>query len=389
MQKISDSTSTANALGEFTEGNPGAGVDATLLKAPWLNSLQRELINAIEGLGGELDPTNDQQLLEAIKQIADDVSTWEKIKNIPPALPTLSRIVNISSDTRLSAHQMGLVLIDAEDSTRAITLPPTSNAGVADIIVFRVDNSGYRLVVNASSSDSIRFHTHLNPNGYPFLVLMGAGDWWHLRSDAKGNWWPIGRYDSTSLGRPVMETTIAFPPGGYGALNGALLSRVEWPWLWDHAGQSGMLVTEAERVGNEGAWTSGIDTLTFRSPEVRGEMLRILDENRGVDNDRRPGSWQDGTWIRTVAQEWTGSDISTGIHQIGTAYASADGHIKNGGPGGALPPGALAPSGEGPFPAVVSDNTIQGTATIDTKAVNNWIRLRVRNIAYPGRFKMI
>ena len=66
MQKISDSTSTANALGEFTEGSPGAGVDATLLKAPWLNAIQRELISVIEATGTLLDPEDDSQLFKSI-----------------------------------------------------------------------------------------------------------------------------------------------------------------------------------------------------------------------------------------------------------------------------------------------------------------------------------
>ncbi|KTT00108.1 hypothetical protein NS376_15980 [Pseudomonas oryzihabitans] len=69
MQKISASTTTANAAGEFTEGNPGAGVEATLLKAAWLNSLQRELVAVVDGAGLALNPTDDGQLLKALKLI--------------------------------------------------------------------------------------------------------------------------------------------------------------------------------------------------------------------------------------------------------------------------------------------------------------------------------
>jgi len=70
MQKISDSTSTANAAGEFTEGNPGAGVDATLLKAAWLNAVQRELVNLARGMGAPLDSADDSQVLTAVRAIA-------------------------------------------------------------------------------------------------------------------------------------------------------------------------------------------------------------------------------------------------------------------------------------------------------------------------------
>jgi phage-related tail fiber protein len=126
------------------------------------------------------------------------------------------------------------------------------------------------------------------------LVLMGAGDWWHLRSDASGNWWPVGRYDGTTLGRVVFETSSTVMPGGYGVLNGYLFNRTEWPWVWDHAQASGMLTTEALRAGKEGMWTSGDGATTFRSPEARGEFVRVLDELRAVDASRAAGSWQAG-----------------------------------------------------------------------------------------------
>lgn len=45
------------------------------------------------------------------------------------------------------------------------------------------------------------------------------------------------------------------------------MKRAEWPWLWDHAQQSGMLGTEATREGNEGKWSSGDGAVTFRAPE--------------------------------------------------------------------------------------------------------------------------
>lgn len=67
MQKISDSTSTANAAGEFTEGNPAAGADATLIKAAWLNAIQRELISVITDAGTALNPADNAQVLKAIK----------------------------------------------------------------------------------------------------------------------------------------------------------------------------------------------------------------------------------------------------------------------------------------------------------------------------------
>lgn len=82
MQKIGDSTSTANANGEFTEGNPSAGVEATLLKAPWLNAIQREIVGLIQGMGIALNPNDDGQMLKAVKALAD----FTKLINTPTTL---------------------------------------------------------------------------------------------------------------------------------------------------------------------------------------------------------------------------------------------------------------------------------------------------------------
>lgn len=69
MQKIGDITNTANDVGEYTEGNPGAGVEPTLIKARWMNMVQRELVSVVEGAGLTLDLERDDQLLAAIRLI--------------------------------------------------------------------------------------------------------------------------------------------------------------------------------------------------------------------------------------------------------------------------------------------------------------------------------
>lgn len=86
MQKISDSTTSANANGEFTEGNPGAGIQATLLKAAWLNAIQRELVNVITAAGISLDAGDDSQVLKAIRAILATASNWAALQGKPTTL---------------------------------------------------------------------------------------------------------------------------------------------------------------------------------------------------------------------------------------------------------------------------------------------------------------
>jgi hypothetical protein len=272
------------------------------------------------------------------------------------AVATLWKSISVqnssfAADTVLTSAQRGLVLVDANLVNRTITLPKANaELGVVDFIIRRTDNSVNRMVVQANPDDKIKFHTHLRAEGYPFLVLMGAGDWWHLRSDGAGNWWPIGRYDNTALGRPVLDTTMTFSPGGWVALHPLTYKRTEWPWAWDHAQQSGMLTTDALRIGREGHWTTGDGVSTFRSPEARGEFFRVLDEYRGVDGSRSAGSSQ-------------GHQLESHSHLIPIVGQKS----------GASSPG--------------TNTAVYGGA--NPTSYFGGEETRPRNIAYPGRIKLI
>ncbi|WP_421684478.1 phage tail protein [Stutzerimonas urumqiensis] len=278
------------------------------------------------------------------------------------------KVTTLSANASLTAGHEGLVLLDASSGARTFSLPE-SNAtlGIIDLLVRRVDNSGNRLKIQTAGTDKIKFHTHLRAEGYAFTVLMGAGDWWRLRSDGQGGWWPVGRHDSTPLGRPVFETTTVFAPGGYGALNGAEFQRSDWPWLWDHAQQSGMLTTEAARVGMEGGWTSGDGALTFRGPEGRGEFLRLVDDGRGVDASRQAGSSQSSALQHHQHYLPTSTGVNGGTAVIpDTSFGYS---VANNAPSSGMT--ASTWGGDG-YPS--------GTFAAET---------RPRNIAYPGRIKLI
>lgn len=345
------------------------------------------IVSSADAVQLKIDPS----VVLATRQYVDQVAQAHLDQADPhPHYRVRGRFTHLNAHTALTASHEGVVVIDATRDARTLTLPPASAAlGIRDFLIRRLDNTGNRVKVQTAGSDRIKFHTHLRSDGYPFFVLMGAGDWWHLRSDGAGSWWPIARFDDTPLGRIVLDTALAFAPGGYAALNGGALSRTDWPWVWDHAQASGMLVAEAARRDHEGSWTTGNGTTTFRLPDVRGEFIRLLDDGRGVDAARKAGSWQDGTWIRTVVQEWSGSDTEHGIYTMGTAYAQPDARISTAGAGGSVPPGAKVAGGN-PYPLETTDNSGMGEAVMNpTQAINNWIRLRSRNMAYPGRIKLI
>jgi phage-related tail fiber protein len=260
-------------------------------------------------------------------------------------------LVEVNTSRPLVANELGLVLIDASAGALTVDLPDANSAlGVRSVVVRRVDNTSNRLTIKAAVGNKIKFHTHLNAAGYSFFYLMGAGDYWHLRSDGKGNWIPIARLDGTALGRPVLETTTVLNPGGHVPLGNALFVRADWPWLWDHAQQSGMLTTEAARAGMEGGWTTGDGATTFRSPDPRGKFIRHLDEAAGIDPGRPAGSYRL-------------DDFKSHNHYVGSG-----GYGTQAMGGGSITYATWAGGGTG---------AAGGAETVP------------KNIAYPGRIKVI
>ena len=67
MHKID--TDTATSGGEFTDGDEGQAIPPTDLNAAWFNSVQRELIAILTGMGVSPDDNNDGQLWAALQKI--------------------------------------------------------------------------------------------------------------------------------------------------------------------------------------------------------------------------------------------------------------------------------------------------------------------------------
>ncbi|MEA1606148.1 phage tail protein [Pseudomonas spirodelae] len=312
----------------------------------------------------------DPSVVLATRAYADSLITVHQAAADPHKQYKLrGAFTSLSANTLLTAAHEGVIVLDATAGDRTLTLPLNDAAfGIRDLLIRRADNTGNRAKVQASGADKIKFHTHLNAAGYAFLYLMGAGDWWHLRSDGAGGWWPVARRDDSPLGRVSFEASTAIQPGGYGLPHGVIFVRADWPWVWDHAQTSGMLVDDAGRAGFEGCWTRGDGATTGRTPDVRGQFLRSLDADLGVDASRVAGSVQKGT---LVAADDVNYDGVGGVHfTLGSDPASFGADAITGG----------ATKYPNVAPAQVAGNSswgvIHGVA-------------RPTNIAYPGRIKLI
>ena len=86
MHKIGDDTVTADPItGEWTEGGPGGTPPATIGRAAWLNSVQRELINVLSAASVVPSLAADDQLLVSLKRLFSQVvNTVAVLRTIPP-----------------------------------------------------------------------------------------------------------------------------------------------------------------------------------------------------------------------------------------------------------------------------------------------------------------
>ncbi|EME1467873.1 phage tail protein [Serratia marcescens] len=98
MRKVGSTTDTADANGEYTNGNVAQGIPPTIINAEMLNTFQRELVNIVEGAGISLDPSNDSQVLEAVRKLLSpgrllNVKTFTTSGTYTPTPGTKSIIV--------------------------------------------------------------------------------------------------------------------------------------------------------------------------------------------------------------------------------------------------------------------------------------------------------
>jgi microcystin-dependent protein len=87
-------------------------------------------------------------------------------------------------------------------------------------------------------------------------------------------------------------------PANFTKLNGALLNRVAYAALWAFAQASGNIVgSDGAWTGNEGAFSPGDGSTTFRIPDDRGVFPRGFDDGRGLDAGRVMGAYQGDTYL--------------------------------------------------------------------------------------------
>jgi hypothetical protein len=194
MLRIDDATAAAalptpEALGTegyFTEGNPGGGVPATILRASWLNRVQELLRSVVAGAGITPTKTDYGLLMQAIRRAAG------------------ANVSALTANATLTADQAGLVAVSAAASAVTLTLPAANAAGGLPMAfeIARTDTSANTLTVQRAGADTIE--------GTTSFAIPVSGRL-RLRSNGVNSWSVVAE---AAIGRSLASTGWMRLPGG-------------------------------------------------------------------------------------------------------------------------------------------------------------------------------
>ncbi|AVF34833.1 hypothetical protein [Rahnella sikkimica] len=189
MQKIGNITTTADANGEWTNGNVAAGTPPTILDAAWLNTVQRELASVVTGGGLVLDPTNDAQVLAALKLLIKGGVTGVvgEARNAKMSVTTASATATFTADELIVGTALGGLQYRIGSFSKTINLA-TNGAGGMDtgsapasgyVALYAIYNpttgTSALLAVNATAAVAPTVYGGANmPAGYTASALISV-----------------------------------------------------------------------------------------------------------------------------------------------------------------------------------------------------------------------
>lgn len=211
-------------------------------------------------------------------------ATTEFVNRVGLSYPRSGGIGLNSSPFNLTPDMCGSWM-EAQVNGGTINLP--SAASVAVGACFAVRCAVSTAMFSAAGGDAI-----LSPNNVGMPVYpMTQGEIVTFTRNGGGAWYVTGHGQRLPAGMTAFFAGDV-TPAGWVHLNGALLSRAAYPFLWAYA--QSQAVTEASwQSGYFGRFSTGTTGDNFRLPDTRGTFLRALDDGRGYDSNREWGRFQD------------------------------------------------------------------------------------------------
>jgi len=151
----------------FTDGDPQAGTPATVISAAWLNALQEEIANVIEGAGITLEKGTNTQLLAALLALAGGgplrISLPGEAQAASDIIGVLAGVVGdiVAIGGKLdSGTSVGVTITNDGATVKTFTLTPTFAEITED------------LTNVATTKGSVIKPSFSNPVGTPIMPML-------------------------------------------------------------------------------------------------------------------------------------------------------------------------------------------------------------------------
>ncbi len=224
----------------------------------------------------------------------------------------------VTADTQLDATYLNC-LIDINSASNKIVITLDDIGNVPDMSFFGfMSNRGNHInaVIKAKPGELIYFNDdEVNE------IILGKVE--NVTITKKGTrfyvWESKGQFED--VGKPfadyaVRKNTIK--------ADGSVLSRAEYPRLWKFV----QTLTLGSGVVNDADWNASVNNkfqfslgdgvTTFRIPDLRGVVVRFLDEGRGLDPDRITSALQNA--IGSYQADGVATLVTTAVVRKGASY---------------------------------------------------------------------
>ncbi len=158
--------------GQFVDKNPSLGIDGTVVDASWLNSVQDELCNMIEGAGITLSKQSVTQLRSAVESFIHD-------KSLKTVVHASSVVESISTTVKRVSESFRITQGCTLDFTSSYKIVSSDGSGALSLQLVNA-TSGVRyyflgsVLCSAGAVENYRVVTKVDelvPNGDYYITL--------------------------------------------------------------------------------------------------------------------------------------------------------------------------------------------------------------------------
>ena len=256
--------------GKFTDGDPIAGISPSLDSADHMNAVYDEVISTIRA-------GNVSEDVDVFSQLALSIRNQLRSSSIFTATGNENHIILTSVSEKLPVDML-------RDGDKIQFYMAQTNT--EKVITVSIDQLTPVSIANITAANQLL-------KGALATLLYTNNQFWLTQQIN-----PKTGHEVSDIGKLIVDSMDILSVGEI-AFDGAELVRAEQPIFWAKIQATSNLIEQADRDANPEAYAgyygTGDGSTTFTIPMLGGEFIRMVDNGREVDAERRFGSWQRGS----------------------------------------------------------------------------------------------